>query len=136
MDPITRTVRVRAVIPNTDGLLRPGLLMTIELFKNSRETLLIPEEALIKRGEKSFVYVVKEKDGKTIARQTEVKLGTRQPGVIEILSGLGEKDRIVSHGTLKVSDGAEIAVRAVESTDAPLDELLKQEPAAGRQKGG
>lgn len=136
VDPVTRTVRVRAVIPNPDGLLRPGLLMTIELFKNPRETLLIPEEALIKRGEKSFVYVVSEKEGKVIARQTEVRLGGRQPGVIEVLSGLKANDEIVAHGTVKISDGSEIAVRAVENEDTPLDKLLEQEPAAGRQQGG
>lgn len=134
VDPVTRTVRVRAVLPNPDVKLKPGLLMTITLLKDKREALLIPEEALVKRGEKNFVFVVSEKDGKTIAAQREISIGGRQPGVIEVTSGLDDGDMVVNHGTVKISDGAEISVRATEDEDTPLDELLKQnQPASGKE---
>lgn len=129
IDPVTRTVRVRALIPNEDGLLKPGLLMSITLRKNPRQALLIPEESLLKRSDKNFVYVVTQSEGKMIAKQTEIALGARKPGTIEVLSGLSEGDQVVVHGTVKLSDGAEISIRAVENEDAPLDELLKQTPA-------
>jgi membrane fusion protein (multidrug efflux system) len=130
IDPVTRTVKVRATMPNVDGVLKPGLLMSINLFKNPRQALLIPEEALIKRSDKNFVYVVTQ-DGETlIAKQTEIKLGARKPGTIEVLSGLNKDDKIVVHGTVKLRDGAEVSIRAEENEDASLDELLKQKPSA------
>jgi membrane fusion protein (multidrug efflux system) len=126
IDPVTRTVKVRAIIANKDGLLKPGLLMSINLYKNPRQALLIPEEALIKRSDKNFVYVVMQDDGKMIARQTAITLGARKPGTIEVLSGLSEGDKIVVHGAFKLRDGMQISIRASEIEDAPLDELLKQ----------
>lgn len=133
IDPVTRTVKVRAIIPNQDGVLKPGLLMTVDLLKGQRKALLIPEEALIKRSDSNFVFLISNEDGKTIARQQKIEIGARQPGVIEVLSGLKEGDQIVGHGTVKVSEGTEIAVRAVERNDETLDELLKQKPASGEE---
>ena len=46
VDPLTRTVKVRAIIPNEDRVLKPGLLMTIDLIKNERQAIVIPEEGL------------------------------------------------------------------------------------------
>ncbi|MEZ5814229.1 MAG: efflux RND transporter periplasmic adaptor subunit [Alphaproteobacteria bacterium] len=132
VDPVTRTVKVRAILPNEDGVLKPGLLMNVTLFKNMRQALLIPEEALIKRGTENFVFVVRNKDDKTIAKEQKIKIGARQPGVIEVLSGLNKGDQIVAHGTLKVRDGAEITVRAIENEDTPLDDLLEQKPESGQ----
>ena len=128
IDPITRTVQVRALMPNSDGALKPGLLMSINLHKNPRQALLIPEEALVKRSDQNFVYVVSQADGKMLAKQTDVTLGARKPGTIEILSGLNEGDKIVVHGTLKLNDGAQVSIRASEIEDTPLGELLKQAP--------
>ncbi|GJL84984.1 MAG: MexH family multidrug efflux RND transporter periplasmic adaptor subunit [Micavibrio sp.] len=132
VDPVTRTVKVRAVIPNEDGVLKPGLLMSVTLMKNQRQALLIPEEALIKRGAENFVYVLTDSEGKTIAKEQKIEIGTRQPGVIEVLSGLDKGDKIVAHGTVKVRDGAAVTIRAVETEDAPLGELLKQKPVSGQ----
>lgn len=136
VDPVTRTVRVRAILPNEDNLLRPGLLMSITLSKDPRRALLVPEEAVIKRGDKNFVFLVANEEGKTFAKQTEIQIGTRQPGLIEVLSGLNEGDQVIGHGTVKISDGAEIQVTAVESEDAPLDELLKQDQSPTSQAEG
>ena len=125
VDPVTRTVRARAVIPNEDGQLKPGLLMSLVLLKNQRQALLIPEEAIIKRGDDNFVFSVHEQDGKTVARQTRIRIGVRQPGRVEILSGLKEGDAVISHGLVKVRDGAEINVRANDDSNMPLTDLLK-----------
>lgn len=127
IDPVTRTVRVRAVIPNKDLLLRPGLLMTITLLRDQREALVIPEEALIKRGDKNFVFVADQADGKLTAREQEITIGSRRPGDIEVLGGLEQGDKIVTHGTLKLINGAEITIKAEEQGDTPVGDLLKQE---------
>lgn len=128
VDPVTRTLKVRAIIPNEDRALKPGLLMTINLHKNQRQALVIPEEALIKRSDKNFVYLVETTNGKTIAKETEIKIGSRNPGEIEVLSGLNESDKIITHGIVKLQNGAEISIRATETQDTPLKKLLEQAP--------
>jgi membrane fusion protein (multidrug efflux system) len=127
IDPITRTVKVRAIIPNNDHTLKPGLLMRITLHKNPREALLIREEALIKRGEKNFVYVVVQDGEAMTIKQTEITIGARKVGVIEVLSGLNAGDKIVTHGVSKVRDGAAVHISAEETQSEPLNSLLKQE---------
>lgn len=128
IDPVTRTVKIRAIMPNPDKLLRPGLLITINLLRNERQALLIPEESLLKRSDKNYVFVITNKDGKQIATQREITIGTREPGTIEVLSGLNEGENIISHGLIKVRDGMEVTIRATETDDQPLDQLLKQTP--------
>lgn len=135
IDPATRTVNVRAIIPNSDGVLKPGLLMSINLYKNPRQTLLIPEEALVKRADKNFVYVVAKDQGNTIVRQTSVSLGARKPGTIEVLSGLQEGDNVVVHGIIKIRDGAQVSIRANQSADESLSQLLNQQSAAAAAAG-
>lgn len=135
IDPVTRTAKIRAVLPNPDHTLKPGLLMRITLLKNPREALIIPEEALFKRGDQSYVYVVADEGGKIIARKTQVEMGSRAPGDIEIVSGLKAGDQVVAHGVVKLNDGMEISVRAVESENMPLDELLKQNMNDAVNKG-
>jgi membrane fusion protein (multidrug efflux system) len=131
IDPVTRTVRIRATLPNEDKILKPGLLMTITLETNARNALMIPEEALIKRNEKNFVYVAKKENGKTTAVETEITLGMREPGMIEVLSGLSEGDHVINHGTVKVRNGADIQIKAIEAEDAPLNQLLQQNKNGG-----
>lgn len=125
VDPLTRTVKVRAIIPNQDRVLKPGLLMTIDLVKNEREALVIPEEALIKRGKKNFVFVVGEREGKIVAIEKEIQIGARRSGEIEVIEGLSEGDQVINHGTLKVKNGAEIEVEAVETVKQTVGEMLK-----------
>lgn len=127
VDPLTRTVKVRAIIPNEDRALKPGLLMTINLIKNERQALVIPEEALIKKGKKNFVFTVEQKEGQSIARENEVGVGARRSGEIEILSGLSQGNQVVNHGTLKLKDGAQISVKAVETEKSTVSKMLETE---------
>ena len=58
IDPVTRSITVRALIDNQERLLKPGLLMTAELLKNRRDAIVVLEEALIPSGKTNFVLVV------------------------------------------------------------------------------
>ncbi|MEQ1490360.1 MAG: efflux RND transporter periplasmic adaptor subunit [Terricaulis sp.] len=58
IDPATRTVRVRAILPNQEGTLRPGMLMTVEVRSNPREALAIPEIAILDQIDGAYVYKV------------------------------------------------------------------------------
>lgn len=131
IDPVTRSIAVRAIIPNEERLLKPGLLMSVEIFKNPREALVIPEEAIVPEGRRSFVFVVGNRDQKTIVQRKEISIGARQPGIVEVLDGISAGDAVVTHGTMAVSDGAEVTVRARDGGDQPLREMLDQKSAAG-----
>lgn len=133
VDPITRTVIVRAIIPNPDHALKPGLLMSITLYKNPRQTLLVPEEALVKRADQNYVYVVEQQQGKAIARQRSIELGARRPGTIEVLSGLSAGDKVVVQGIVKLRDGMQVSIRAEKTGNESLSELLSQQTTSGGQ---
>jgi len=98
VDPITRTVVVRAEISNEDRALRPGLLMTVEVTSRTWQALAIPEQAVVPTGGYNYAFVVK--DG--TAERREVKLGIRRPGFVEVTDGLEEGDRVVVQGTMRM----------------------------------
>lgn len=127
VDTITRSVSVRALLQNSEFKLRPGLLMRVQLQKNPRFAIVIPEEALIAKGSKSYVMVVIARDGKTVVETSEVKLGTRRKGEVEILSGIEVDSRIVIHGTLRLRSGMDVIVKAVETNNESLVDMLGQQ---------
>ncbi len=115
VDPVTRAATARAIIPNPDLRLRPGMLMTVEVRQRPRRALVVPELAVV--GEGSGAYVWKVSDSNEADRQ-EVTTGTRREGQIEILSGLSEGDRIVTEGTVKLRSAGPIQpVEAAKAGD-------------------
>ncbi|EIC22506.1 efflux RND transporter periplasmic adaptor subunit [Thiorhodovibrio frisius] len=129
VDPVTRSVQVRALFDNNQRLLRPGQLMTVDLLRNPRQALMVPESALLHRGEEHFVFVVTGEAPMVDKRQVEI--GTRKPGQAEILSGLNAGDRVVTHGLQKIKPGAPVKIIAVDDGSRSLKEML----AAGKQTG-
>jgi len=105
IDPATRAVTVRAAFPNPDRVLRPGMLVTVQVQRPQRQALLVPEIAVVQVGQTSFVYRVK--DDATV-EQARVAIGVRGEGKVEILEGLESGDRIVVDGTGKLRPGARI----------------------------
>lgn len=105
VDPITRSITVRAMIDNQSLELRPGMLLTLAVEKSSQQTLLIDERALIPQQNKQFVFVV-GKD--STVQKVEVTVGRRTPGKAEILSGVNEGDHIVIEGGLKLRHGSKV----------------------------
>ena len=107
VDEETRTVLLRARLPNKGNKLRPGLFARVSLVLERRENaLMAPEQAIVPVGQKTFVYRVV--DGK--AAMTPVTLGLRRPGQVEILEGVNAGDQIVTDGQLKIRDGAAVNV--------------------------
>jgi membrane fusion protein (multidrug efflux system) len=102
VDPVSRAVTVRALIPNGDGQLKPGMLMSVSIVRERADVVMVPEQSIIALGPRAFVYRL-EPDNKV--RQVEVKMGRREPGYVEILSGLTEGEVIVVEGTIRVKDG-------------------------------
>jgi membrane fusion protein (multidrug efflux system) len=106
----TRSAQVRGVIDNKELRLRPGMLMTVRMNMGVEECASIAEEALTSLGEKQFVFVYKP-DQKKVSR-TEVLIGRRAKGRVEILSGLTPAMLVVTEGVAKIADG--MVVKAEE----------------------
>jgi membrane fusion protein (multidrug efflux system) len=122
VDPVTRSIQVRALIPNADRTLKPGLLMQVELLRNPRESLAVPESALLQQAEDHFVMVIGEGD---LVERREVRIGARRPGEVEIVDGLIAGDAVVIHGNDKVRPGQQVRVQAVDDGSRDLREMLE-----------
>ena len=107
IDPVTRSIAVRAELPNADGAIKPGLFMTVRLTARTAPTLMIPEEALVPEQGRTYVFVVR--DGK--AQRLEVTTGGREPGSVAVLSGLTAADTLVVEGTQRVRDGGAVLAK-------------------------
>jgi membrane fusion protein, multidrug efflux system len=116
----SRTVRVRAIIPNRDGRLKPGMLMSVEARSNPRQALGAPEIAVLERADGAYLYTLEDNDGRPTAALTLVKTGKRSAGLVEILDGVAPGARIVIEGVQRVRPGQ--AVR--------IDDRLPPPPAA------
>ncbi len=102
VDMTTRAVQVRARIPNPQQRLRPGMFAQVLLtFGQVERALLIPEEAVMPKQDKTYVYVAQE----GIAQEREITLGMRTRGFVQVLNGLTEQDTVVRVGHHKLRAG-------------------------------
>ena len=95
----TRSLLTRIKIDNTNLELMSGSLLEVDVKLNLRNSLSVPDTSVMMEGEKAFIYTV-SKDN--IVDKTNIKIGIRQEGSIEILSGLNIGDVIVAEGLKKV----------------------------------
>jgi membrane fusion protein (multidrug efflux system) len=104
-----RSVLLRARLANSDGKLRPGMSARVQIVLGTNpNALMVPEQAIWPNGDEKMVYVVK--DG--VAKLVPVTLGVRQPGLVEIVTGLKAGDEVVTAGQLKLFDGAKVMTSA------------------------
>jgi cobalt-zinc-cadmium efflux system membrane fusion protein len=96
LDPKTRTAQVRCVVPNEDRRLRLDMFVSVDVPTTlSRKVLAVPTAAIQEIGGKNVVFI-RQSDQKFLVR--EVKLGKSAGGRTEILSGLAEKEAVVTEG--------------------------------------
>jgi membrane fusion protein, multidrug efflux system len=107
VNPSTRALTVRAVFPNPQARLLPGMLMTVSIEANRREALVIPEEALIPVGDRQFVFTVNSENR---AERVEVHIGARRPGQVEILGGLDAGSQVITEGGIRLAPGGLVNV--------------------------
>jgi membrane fusion protein (multidrug efflux system) len=94
------------VLDNPQMRLRPGLLVRVTVKGPEREAVLIPESAIVQRGDGAVVYVVVDNK----VRQVRVSLGKRLDGKVEVRDGVAAGDVVVTAGNSRLSDGAEVEV--------------------------
>ena len=129
IDPVTRSIRMRALLPNPERLLAPGMLMYVELLENPRKALVIPEEALQPLGEQQFVFIVAADN--TVEKRA-IRIGGRRPGQVEVLEGLVADEQVITHGHTRARPGGAVTITAVDDSRRALPELLRSLPGGGR----
>lgn len=123
VDPMTRSVMVRAVLPNGDRKLKPGMLMTVAIEASPRTAPAVPELSVVGQGGDRFVFTIGTDN---VVKRTPVKVGVRDKGLIEIVEGLKPGQKIVGEGVVKVADGGKVRTAGADST-APA-----QQASAGK----
>jgi membrane fusion protein, multidrug efflux system len=107
LDVAGRSLLVRALVPNHDQRLRPGLFARVTVLLQLKEdALTVPEAAIVPQGDSQYVFKIV--DGKV--KLTKVMTGTRREGRVEIVDGLAAGDQVVTAGQLKIRDGAPVSV--------------------------
>ena len=107
LDPATRAVKLRALLPNPGGRIKPGMLMAVTITSQPRTAPAVPELAIVNEGEARFVYTIAP-DG--TAKRVPVTTGGRSNNRVEILDGVTPGMRIVTEGVVKLADGMKVTV--------------------------
>lgn len=117
VDPVSRTLTVRALLPNEEQRLRPGMFLTVNLLREDVTALMVPEQAIVPEQARQFVLVL---GAGNVVEKREVHTGRRRPGQVEVLDGLREGERVVVEGTQKAMPGS--PVQPVDRLDGAGDD--------------
>lgn len=128
IDPVTRTITVRAEIDNASGHLRPGQLMTVEIRRDIRNTPAVPGSAITRYLDESFVFVIGERDGGRFVQRRTVELGQRDGNLVEITDGLAPGDLIVAEGVHRIR--SQMPVTVTETRSAAVERAAISTPPA------
>jgi len=104
IDSVTRTLKVRAEIPNADHKLRAGMLLNLQVVRNVEQILQVPESAVIPIEDEHFIFIV-EAD-KAVKKKLEI--GRRHRGFVEVVAGVEIGTEVVIEGALKLRDGTAV----------------------------
>lgn len=105
VEPESRTLAVKAVIPNPEMRLRAGQFVDVELaLRRRQDAVLLPETAIVPRSGQNFVFLVQA----DTARRREVSIGERRWGLVEIARGISAGDTVVIAGQQRLRDGSAV----------------------------
>ncbi len=104
VDPVSRAVKVRSVIPNPDSALKPGMFLTVALRRDQGEVLVVPEQAIVPEGSNQYVFVAQA----GVVEKRKIAIGRRIPGFVVVTGGVSEGERVVTEGSAKVREGSVI----------------------------
>ena len=105
IDTEKRSLPVRIKLDNTNNELLSGSLLEASIKYNERNALSIPDTSLLMEGDKVFVYKV---DKENIVKKTEIEIGLRKQGLVEVKSGLVNGDTVVAEGLKKTRPNGKI----------------------------
>ncbi|MAZ26751.1 MAG: efflux transporter periplasmic adaptor subunit [Cytophagaceae bacterium] len=109
---VTRTLKLRAVADNSDGTLIPGTYANVTLpLAPVNDALLVPAESLIPIQNGKMIYVLKG----GVAKEVEVKTGTRTNTSVRVVSGLKPNDTILTSGVMTLKDGLPVKMKLINA---------------------
>ena len=127
-----RAIVIRAQVRNADTALRPGMFARVRLItKNERDTLVVPEQALVPQGEDQYVFKVA--DGKVT--RAKVETGQRRDARVEVTKGVDAGDVVVTAGQLKLRDGMPVTIAPTATPVAADNAPPAAKPATPAQAG-
>lgn len=124
IDPSSRAVLVRAVLPNPGARLKPGMLLNVTVRVAERLAPAVPEMAISGRGDARFVYVVTPQ-GK--ARKVPVTTGLGDAGLVEV-TGVPDGAQVIGEGVVKVADGMKVRLAGKRLMGGKGDRAHKPSP--------
>jgi len=126
----TRTLAAEALVPNSDGMLKPGLFTRVILYTGAaKDTIVVPVTALLYEAEKVRLFTV----GGDRAKEVRVKIGSKHGEMMEIVEGVKEGEKIVVAGQQSLSGGVKVSVQqAAPAGTGPA--VQDQRPAVKGEK--
>lgn len=106
IDPVSRSFKVRAQVPNPNRELPAGMFMHLRMILATEEALVVPEEAVVAESGTAFVFVLQDDK----VKRRKVVVGRREFGIAEIVDGLEPEAIVITHGTGKLRDGMTVTV--------------------------
>ncbi|PKM36065.1 MAG: efflux transporter periplasmic adaptor subunit [Gammaproteobacteria bacterium HGW-Gammaproteobacteria-10] len=129
----TRTTRIRLVLDNAEGLLKPDMFADVTIAtQRQMETLVVPTEAIIRSGTRNQVFVVRE-PGKFEPRR--VKLGLDSDGQVAIIDGLDEGEEIVVSAQFLIDSESKLREATAKMLGAPTQPQAESIPALHDAEG-
>lgn len=115
IDPNTRTLLVKAKVPNGESQLKPGMFANIDLTLKLRENAVVVPEAALARvmdQDRAMIFIV---DGEGAAQMKPVQLGVHLAGQVEVLNGLQGGETVIVEGTQKIGPGSKVKLAPAEA---------------------
>ncbi len=125
IDPVSRSVSVRAELANPALRLRPGMLMEVVVQQRVRNTLVLPEAAIEPSGNRHFVMVIHEEEEGHRLERREVALGERRIGEVEVLEGVADGELVAVHGLQLARDGQQVRLMGITDEETSIRTLLE-----------
>ena len=124
----TRTLKVRVVLPNPKGSLKPGMYVRVSLLGKGREGLAVPRSALMPTGERQIAFV---ETSPGVYAPREVKTGAQGRDFVEVLSGLTEGETVVTSANFLIDSESRIGALGAApagSAGQPAQSLAQPTP--------
>ena len=113
IDRASGTIRARAIFDNEDGLLLPGMSVSVNMGGSDEERILLTERAIGTDQDRKFVFTV---NGDKVAKYREVKIGESIKGRRVILSGLETGEKVISEGLALIRPGMPVTPKMPQSS--------------------
>jgi membrane fusion protein (multidrug efflux system) len=133
IDPDTRTYTIEVEIDNTDGLIKPEMIVDLQIKRSTlQDVLIIPRTAVLRDEDGMSVFISRVENGIKSAELVDVSTGLSSGPVVQILSGLEEGDEVVVSGMRSLSIGDQLNVIQTETSLERAVRLSQNRPVGAQ----